>query len=127
MIIVNVQDDNGVDLAFQTADKFDVVITNMSRGNRPQAGLRTVQLIASKYFGVPVIIYSGTYGAQHRHEQPNPPVVLATNITRDVFNKVVEIARAKNSYLPMSVEERSDVSRALLEKEPRHTSEGVPP
>jgi hypothetical protein len=57
-----------------------------------EAGLKTVDIIKTKHPGVPVIIYSDYYGRQHRDENPMPPVVLATNVTRDVFTKVVSIA-----------------------------------
>jgi CheY-like chemotaxis protein len=100
-LVVTIQDNDSIDRAFQTArGNVDVVITNMSRRDEVEgriddrAGLKTVELIKSRYPSVPVIIYSGAYGAAHRNEVA-PPIVLTTNVTEDVFKKVVSIASAK--------------------------------
>lgn len=45
MIVVTVQDDIGIEPAFQTAGNFDVVITNMARDSSDEAGLKTVALL----------------------------------------------------------------------------------
>jgi hypothetical protein len=95
IIVVSVQDDDGIEPAFRVAENFDVVITNMVRERSGQqsfeAGLRTVEIIKTMHPGVPVIIYSGVYGEKHRNEVQPPPILLATNVTQDVFTKVTEI------------------------------------
>lgn len=92
-VVVTVQDDSAVPQAFKLANSFDVVITNMTRTNAPEAGLQTVRLINSINSKIPVIIYSAGWSATHLAEEGKYGVKLITYRTDEVFQTVVNIAQ----------------------------------
>jgi CheY-like chemotaxis protein len=99
--VVSVEDNSQISVAFQTAKKFDIVITDMSR-DRPKdhrAGLKTVEIIKSKYPDVPVIIFAGRYGSEHKHDKLETPIVLITDNPQQVLDMVFRLTlkRVNNS------------------------------
>jgi CheY-like chemotaxis protein len=101
MMVVCIDSNSYIASTFATAGRFDVVITDMSRdavGNKPvepEAGWQTVNYIKANYPNIPVIIYAGTYSAQHAKDAVSPPVLANTNDTQKVFDMVFDIAAKK--------------------------------
>lgn len=80
MKVVDVKGNDEIPNAFQREGRFDIVITDMT-----QAGLKTVELIKRQHPGVPVIIYSAQYAAEHKGDTLPPPVIAITNSPEAVF------------------------------------------
>jgi CheY-like chemotaxis protein len=99
MIVVCIDSDAGISESFKTAGEFDVVITDMARGDieggrakEPLAGMQTVDTLRSQHPQVPVIIYSGSYSTT---EKLVSPVIEVTNDPQRVFTLVANIAGKK--------------------------------
>jgi CheY-like chemotaxis protein len=87
MKVVGVKGNDEIPNAFQREGRFDIVITDMTRDSPldHQAGLKTVELIKRHHPGVPVIIYSAQYAAEHKGDTLPPPVIAITNSPEAVF------------------------------------------
>jgi CheY-like chemotaxis protein len=102
IIVVSVDSNEGIDDAFATAGGFDVVITDMYRDKvgdkpaQPKGGLESIKIITERHGSVPVIIYAGSYSAEHASDSLEAPVISITNDPRTVFTRVTEIAAKKN-------------------------------
>jgi CheY-like chemotaxis protein len=103
MIVVCIDSDAGISASFATAGRFDVVITDIARdgdGTRATdrtAGLKTIDTIKSSYPNTSIIIYSGSFAAQHPNDTLAPPVIAITNDPQKVFDLVIDIASKKIS------------------------------
>jgi len=89
MVVICIDSNDGIAAAFKTANGFDVVITDMGRGNDRQAGKKTIEIIRNQYSGTPVIVYTARYPAD---QDLVPPVIAITNSPQKVFTEVTGIA-----------------------------------
>ena len=102
IIVVCIDSNSSIASTFATVGRFDVVITDMYRDAvrdrpvEPEGGWQTVNIIKADYPNVPVIIYAGTYSAQHANDPVSPPVLANTNDTQKVFDLVFDIAAKKS-------------------------------
>jgi len=101
MIVVCIDSDAGIPVSFATAGRFDVVITDVARdgdGARAAdrtAGLKTINTIKSSHPSTPIIVYSGSFAAEHASDPLVSPVISITNDPQKVFDLVIDIASKK--------------------------------
>ncbi|SAL06853.1 hypothetical protein AWB81_07792 [Caballeronia arationis] len=101
-VVVKIQNDNVISEAFRLAQSFDVVITNMQRGQEGDAGLNTIKVVQSIQPGIPVIVYSAGWAQTNLGREKTYGVSLISNRTDLVFQKVVDIAQALIKPAPRS-------------------------
>jgi CheY-like chemotaxis protein len=69
--------------------KYDVVITDMQRGNERRAGYDLIDRVQASEFNIPVVIYSaGSKSAANREEDIKHDAVGATNTPERLFELV---------------------------------------
>jgi CheY-like chemotaxis protein len=101
MVVIAIDSDDGINESFATTGGFDVVITDMARDglhgkpDQNNAGLNTISIIRANHPEVPVVVYAGSYAAEHQNDPLQPPVIAITNDTQRVFTIVKDIAAKK--------------------------------
>lgn len=102
MIVVCIDSNEVLDQSFESAESFDLVITDMNRDEvverraaDPEGGLRTVSIVAEISPNTPVIVYAGWWATQHLRDPVKAPVILITNYPPDVFEAAVKLAARK--------------------------------
>jgi CheY-like chemotaxis protein len=101
IIVICVEDTDRIVQAFNSTGGFDVVITDMFRDavrrkpDQQDGGLKTVETIKNNFGNVPVIIYAGSYSAEHATDNLAKPIIAITNDPQTVFTTVVQMAKQK--------------------------------
>lgn len=99
-VVVTIQKDDAIQDAFNLAQGFNVVITNMNRDKVEDAGLSTIKAVHGIQPGIPVIVYSAHWAAIHSNQEETYGVRLISNRTDQVFQTVVNIAQVLAKSAP---------------------------
>jgi DNA-binding NtrC family response regulator len=74
--------------------RFDVIITNMTRGDDHEAGLKFVDALHKSGNQAPIIIYSATFGREHHGQEKQFGVQEITNEPSVVYSLTVSDVHA---------------------------------